>query len=124
MSSKNFTSTSKCESHFIFKLELPTVDYILFTAIKRPLRTVERWSVWFREGREEIEDEPRPDRLVIETTSENIEQVRLTSESDSRTTHRILSSHLNLRKSTDRYVSKHQTYSQRFEQSKRCRIVA
>jgi hypothetical protein len=39
------------------------------------LRTVERWAwaKWFREGREEIEDEARPGRPVTETTSENIE---------------------------------------------------
>ncbi|CAF4204062.1 unnamed protein product [Rotaria sordida] len=39
------------------------------------LKTIEEWSKWFRESREEAEDEVRPDRLVIETTSENIEQV-------------------------------------------------
>ncbi|CAF1322456.1 unnamed protein product [Rotaria sordida] len=38
------------------------------------LKTIEEWSKWFRESREEAEDEVRPDRLVIETTSENIEQ--------------------------------------------------
>ncbi|CAF0968457.1 unnamed protein product [Rotaria sp. Silwood1] len=38
-------------------------------------RTVARWSKWFREGREEIEDETRPGRPITEATSENIEQV-------------------------------------------------
>ena len=39
-------------------------------------RSVARWSQWFREGREEIEDETRPGRPITETTSENIEQVQ------------------------------------------------
>ncbi|CAF0862837.1 unnamed protein product [Didymodactylos carnosus] len=39
--------------------------------------TVVRWSKWFREGGEQIEDEPRPGRPVTKTTSENIEEVRL-----------------------------------------------
>ncbi|CAF5042646.1 unnamed protein product, partial [Rotaria sp. Silwood1] len=38
--------------------------------------TVARWAQWFREGREEIEDEARPGRPVSETTDENIEQIR------------------------------------------------
>jgi len=41
------------------------------------LTTVKRWSKLFREGREEIEDETRPGRPITETTSENIEQIRL-----------------------------------------------
>jgi transposase len=41
------------------------------------LRTVERWSKLFREGREELEDEARSGRSITETTSENIEQIRL-----------------------------------------------
>ena len=40
-----------------------------------PLRTVQRWSKWFREGREEVEDEERPGRPTMETTSGNIRQV-------------------------------------------------
>ena len=35
------------ELHSVFGNEAP------------PLRTVERWSKWFREGREEVEDEAR-----------------------------------------------------------------
>ncbi|CAF5140816.1 unnamed protein product, partial [Rotaria sp. Silwood1] len=41
-----------------------------------PYATVSRWAQWFREGREEIEDEARPGRPVTETTDENIEQIR------------------------------------------------
>ncbi|CAF3340222.1 unnamed protein product, partial [Rotaria socialis] len=37
--------------------------------------TVVRWSKLCREGREEVEDEPRPGRPVTETTSDNIEKV-------------------------------------------------
>lgn len=41
-----------------------------------PLRTVQRWSKWFREGREAVEDEERPGRPIMETTPGNIEQIR------------------------------------------------
>ncbi|CAF2167209.1 unnamed protein product [Rotaria magnacalcarata] len=51
------------ELHSVFADEVP------------PLRTVERWAKWFREGREEVEDEARPGRPVTETTTENIEQI-------------------------------------------------
>ncbi|CAF5030254.1 unnamed protein product, partial [Rotaria sp. Silwood1] len=44
--------------------------------------TVARWTQWFREGREEIEDEARPGRPVTETTDENIEQIRDTINDD------------------------------------------
>ncbi|CAF4991367.1 unnamed protein product, partial [Rotaria sp. Silwood1] len=39
-------------------------------------RTVARWAQWFREGREEIEDEERSGRPVTETTLDNIEEIR------------------------------------------------
>ncbi|CAF1539775.1 unnamed protein product, partial [Adineta ricciae] len=41
------------------------------------LSTIERCSKLFRDGREETEDKPRPGRPITETTTENIEQVRL-----------------------------------------------
>jgi predicted ATP-binding protein involved in virulence len=46
------------------------------------LSTVERWSKLFRDGREEIEDKARPGRPINETTTENIEQVRLLIDDD------------------------------------------
>ena len=41
-----------------------------------PLRTVQRRSKWFREGREEVEDEERSGRPIMEITPGNTEQVR------------------------------------------------
>ena len=41
-----------------------------------PLRTVQRWSKWFRDGREDVEDEERPGRPITETTTENIRQIQ------------------------------------------------
>jgi hypothetical protein len=46
------------------------------------LKTVQRCSKSFREGREEIEDEARPGRPITKTTVENIEQVRLLIDHD------------------------------------------
>ncbi|CAF1484669.1 unnamed protein product [Rotaria sordida] len=46
------------------------------------LSTIERWSKLFRDGREEVEDKPRPGRPISETTTENIEQVRLLIDDD------------------------------------------
>ena len=36
----------------------------------------------FRDGREEIEDKARPGRSIIETTTENIEQIRFLIDDD------------------------------------------
>jgi hypothetical protein len=44
--------------------------------------TVAKWSKCFREGREDIEDQPRLGRPVTETTSENIEEVRCLIDDD------------------------------------------
>ncbi|CAF4927845.1 unnamed protein product [Rotaria sp. Silwood1] len=97
-----------------------------------PLRTVGRWAKWFREGREEVEDEARPGRPVTETTTENIEQIRRLIDDDPystieelqeqtglsySTTQRIISDHLQLRKITARYIPKHLTDFQRAERS-------
>ncbi|CAF3770587.1 unnamed protein product [Rotaria sp. Silwood1] len=81
------------------------------------LRTVQRWSKSFREGREEIEDEVISGRPITETTAENIEQVRLLIDHEPYitieevqkqtdlsygTVQRIISDHLKLRKLTAR----------------------
>ena len=99
-------------------------------------RTVKRWNKWFHEGREEVEDETRPGRLITETTDENIEQVRLLIDDDPYmtieeiqeqtglshgTTHRIISDHLHLTKITARYIPKHLTDFQRAERVRICK---
>ncbi|CAF2513673.1 unnamed protein product [Rotaria sp. Silwood2] len=50
--------------------------YSVFDDHASLLGTVQRWSKWFREGREEVEDELRPGRPVAKTASDNIEEVR------------------------------------------------
>ena len=50
------------------------------------LSTIERWSKLFRDSREEVEDKPRPSRPISETTTENIEQIRLIINDDSHIT--------------------------------------
>ena len=50
--------------------------YSVFDDRAPPYSTVARWSKSFRDGREEIEDQPRIGRPVTETTSDNIEEVR------------------------------------------------
>ncbi|CAF1392730.1 unnamed protein product [Rotaria sordida] len=100
------------------------------------LTTVERWSKLFREGREEIEDESRPGRPITETTSENIEEIRLLINDDPYltieelqeqtdlsygTVHRIITDHLNLRKVTARYIPKDLTDFQRAERVRICK---
>ncbi|CAF4211367.1 unnamed protein product, partial [Rotaria sordida] len=100
------------------------------------LTTVKRWSKLFREGREEIEDESRPGRPITETTSENIEEIRLLINDDPYltieelqeqtdlsygTVHRIITDHLNLRKVTARYIPKDLTDFQRAERVRICK---
>ncbi|CAF3636616.1 unnamed protein product [Rotaria sp. Silwood1] len=101
-----------------------------------PYATVSRWAQWFREGREEIEDEARPGRPVTETTDENIEQIRDAINDDPYVTikelqentglshgtiHRIISDHLKLKKLTAPYILKHLTASQRAERVPICK---
>jgi len=100
------------------------------------LRTVERWSKLFREGREEIEDKPRSGRPITETTFENIERIRLLIDDDPYLTieeleyetglshgtiHRIIADQLNMRKITARYVPKDLTDFQRAERVRICK---
>ena len=99
-------------------------------------RTTARWAQWFREGREEIEDEERSGRPVTESTPENIEEIRSIVSDDPHTTieklqehtdlsygtvQRILSDHLELRKITARYIPKQLTDYQRSERVRICK---
>jgi histone-lysine N-methyltransferase SETMAR len=100
------------------------------------LSTIERWSKLFRDDREEIEDKARPGRTTTETTTENIEQVRLLIDVDPyitidgiqeqtdlsyETVQRIISDHLKLRKITARYIPKDLTDLQRAERVRICK---
>ena len=100
-----------------------------------PLRTVQRWSKWFRDGREDVEDEERAGRPITETTTENIRQVQdlindnpyitineLEAESglSHGTIQRIVSDHLQLKKVTARYVPKYLTNFQKAERVRIC----
>ncbi|CAF0947809.1 unnamed protein product [Rotaria sordida] len=53
--------------------------YSVFSDQAPSYNTVAKWSRWFREGREDVEDQPRLDRSVTETTSENIEEIKMKS---------------------------------------------
>ena len=100
------------------------------------LGTVERWPMFFREGREEVEDEAWPGRPITQTTSDNIEKVRLLISDDPYSTieevqeqtglnygtiHRIITDHLHLRKISARYVPKQMTDLQRAERFRICK---
>ncbi|CAF4267146.1 unnamed protein product, partial [Rotaria sordida] len=100
------------------------------------IETVARWAQWFREGREEIEDEERSGRPVTETTLDNIEEIRSIINDDPHVTiaelqehtglsygtvHRILSDHLELRKITARYIPKQLMDYQRNERVRICK---
>ncbi|CAF4820702.1 unnamed protein product, partial [Rotaria sp. Silwood1] len=99
-------------------------------------RTVARWAQWFREGREEVEDEQRSGRPVTETTLDNIEEIRSIVNDDPHVTiaelqehtglsygtvHRILSDHLELRKITARYIPKQLKDYERDERVRICK---
>lgn len=144
--SQSFVTLHMDKEHFRFYIRVRTALQIQPTAIHNelhtvfgdqapPLRTVQRWSKWFREGREEVEDEERSGRPVTETTPENIDQVRHLIDDDPYltvdeieeqtglshgTVQRIISDHLQLRKITARYVPKHLTNSQKAERVRIC----
>ena len=94
------------------------------------LRTVAKWSKYFREGREEINDETQSGRSITATTSENIEEIQSIindnpyitieklqeqTELSHGTIQRIISDRLDVRKITARYVPKQLTDFQRVE---------
>lgn len=97
--------------------------------------TVTGWSRYFCEGREEIEDQPRPGRPVTETTFENIEEVRCLIDDDPHLTideiqvetgmsrgtiERIISDHLKLKKTTASWVPNLLTDKQRADRVRIC----
>jgi histone-lysine N-methyltransferase SETMAR len=101
-----------------------------------PYNTVAKWSKLFREGREEVEDQPRPGRPVTETTSANIEEVRCLIDDDPHLTideiqvetgmtrgtiERIISDHLKLKKITARWVPNLLTDKQRADRVQLCK---
>ena len=135
------------KEHFRFYIKVRTVLHVepivihnelsvVFGDEAPPLRTVQRWSKWFRDGREDVEDEERPGRPITETTSENIEQVRSLINDNPHITiqemeaqtglshgtiHRIISNHLNLKKLTARYIFKQLVDSQKAERVRICK---
>jgi [histone H3]-lysine36 N-dimethyltransferase SETMAR len=134
------------KEHFRFYIKVRTALHIQPTDIHNELhtvfgdqapllRTVQRWSKSFREGREEVEDEERSGRPVTETIPENADWIRDLINNDPYltvdeieeqtglshgTVQRIISDHLQLRKITARYVPKYLTNSQKAERVRIC----
>ncbi|CAF1165926.1 unnamed protein product [Rotaria sordida] len=82
--------------------------------------TLKKWAQRFREGREDVRDDPRSGRPVSVLTDDNIERVRQIIEDDSHSTYddimaetslsygtieRIIHDCLKMRKVTSRYVA-------------------
>ena len=101
-----------------------------------PYRTVARWTQLFREGREDVHDDPRSGRPVSEMTAENIELVRQAINNDPHSTYdeimaetylsygtieRIIHDCLKLRKLTSRWVPCRLTDEQKQQRVKICR---
>ena len=59
-----------------------------------------RWHKSFLEGREQVEDEPRAERLSTSKTDDNVERMRSLVRSGRRMTLRMISSELNLNRFT------------------------
>lgn len=98
--------------------------------------TVQKWAKLFREGRMEVEDNPRPGRPLSVTTNENIQQIQrlieenphctydeLEAETDiSRgTIYTIIHDHLKLKKVTSRWVPHQLTLEHKEERVRLCR---
>jgi hypothetical protein len=64
------------------------------------------WFAKFHDGRESIEDGPRPGRPVSIRTEENIEKVRNIVSEDRRITTRMITDMLNINKETARDILK------------------
>ncbi|CAF4173181.1 unnamed protein product, partial [Rotaria magnacalcarata] len=100
------------------------------------LSTSARWSKLLRDGREEIEDKARPGRPITETTTANIEQVRLLIDDDlyitieciqeradisCETDQRVIDDHLKRWKITAHYILKDLSDVQRTERVRICK---
>ena len=112
-------------------------ELVLYAGTDAPsYSTVKRLAQSYREGRKDIEDEPRPGRPIVSTTPENIETVRsiinddpyitfdrLEEETDlSRfTLHTIIHEHLGLRKITSRWVPHKLTIQNRQDRIRICK---
>lgn len=97
--------------------------------------TVQRWSKSVREGKMNIEDQPRSGRPITETTEENIRLVQGIIDEDPRCTYddlieetslsrgtleRIINDHLKLKKITSRWVPHELTPEQKAFRVKLC----
>ena len=98
--------------------------------------TVAEWAKRFREGREDVNDDPRSGRPVSEMTDENIELVRQVIDNDPHSTYdeiiadtslsrgtieRIIHDHLKLKKLASRWIPHELTDEQKQERVKICR---
>ncbi|CAF3727890.1 unnamed protein product [Rotaria sordida] len=97
--------------------------------------TVRRWAKRFREGREDVSDDPRSGRPISVLTDENIELVRQVIEDDPHSTYnditienglsrgtieRIIHDCLKMRKVTSRWVAHQLTDKQKQERLRVC----
>ena len=98
--------------------------------------TVKRWAKRFREGREDVSDDPRSGRPISVLTDENIECVRQVIEDDPHSTYddimaetdlsrgtieRIIHDHLKMRKVVSRWVAHQLTDEQKQKRLRICR---
>jgi hypothetical protein len=78
-------------------------------------RTVARWASRFREGREDVNDDPRSGRPVFELTDENIELVRQVINNDPHSTYDdIIAETCKRKSSTVEFISSNKKKKQSF----------
>jgi len=93
------------------------------------------WHKAFKEGRENVEDDPRSGRLILSTNDQNVEVVRAVMAKDRRLSvrmiaeetgldksavHRILTDHLHMRKICAKLVSKNLSVEQKANRLEIC----
>lgn len=86
----NSIDTNYIKIRTILGIDAKTIHEELTTALgpnAPSYRTVARWANRFREGREDVNDDPRSGRPVSELTDENIELVRQVINNDPHSTY-------------------------------------
>ena len=111
MSDKNLEQLKFCVKICSETLTLLTVSYGEYTMKKSG---VFEWHRWFKEGREDVHDDPRSEQPKMQRTDANVDRVRTLVCSDRRLGVRVIAEELNMNRETVRQIVKKDLGTRKF----------